>query len=161
MRATTCARPDARRRRVIRVRRSTRRSSSPRRSATRSSARSTSRSAASDVADEPRLPVPRSAGRALDRAAMERVLARAAELQMQSGDADPGDALTESQLLELGSEVGIAPDVLRRALAEEHTRVMLPEEAGLAARVAGPAIVGAARVVDGAPAAVLATIDAW
>lgn len=113
------------------------------------------------MADEPRLPVPRSAGRSLDRAAMERVLARAAELQMQSGDADPSDALTETQLLELGREVGIAPDVLRRALAEEHTRVMLPEESGLAARVAGPAIVGAARVVDGAPMEVLATIDAW
>ena len=92
---------------------------------------------------------------------MERVLARAAELQLQAGDENPGDALTEAQLIELGSEVGLAPDVLRRALAEEHARVTLPVESGLAASLAGPAIVGAARVVNGAPAQVMATIDEW
>ena len=81
------------------------------------------------------LPDKPSSGRSLDRAALERVLARAAELQ--GSDADPSDALTEQQVLDIAREVGIAPEALRVALAEERTRVSLPQESGLAARIAG------------------------
>ena len=49
----------------------------------------------------------------LDRAALERVLARATELQAHL--ADTPDHLTEKQLLELGSEVGISADHLKQA----------------------------------------------
>jgi hypothetical protein len=105
------------------------------------------------------LPAKPSSGRQLDRAALERVLARAAELQ--GSDADPSDALTEQQVLEIAREVGIAPEALRVALAEERTRVALPVESGLAARIAGPALIGASRTVKGSPTGVLATLDHW
>lgn len=113
--------------------------------------------------DEPgrNLPArPVAARRTLDRAALDRVLARAAELQAADGS-DPHDALSEEQLLELGNEVGLSTDALRLALAEERTRAVLPEESGFVASIAGPGSVGAARVVRGAPAAVLAQLDTW
>jgi hypothetical protein len=105
------------------------------------------------------LPAKSSSGRQLDRAALERVLARAAELQ--GADADPSDALTEQQVLEIAREVGISPEALRVALAEERTRVALPPESGLAARIAGPALIGASRTVKGSTTGVLATLDHW
>jgi len=52
----------------------------------------------------------------LDRAALERVFARAAELQAHLPDAP--EQLTEKQLLDLGNEVGIPAEHLRQALAE-------------------------------------------
>jgi len=104
-----------------------------------------------------KLPVPSS--RPIDRAALERVLGRAAELQ--AGGADAPDMLTEAQLLEIGKEVGLAPEHLRQALAEERTRVVLAPEAGLSARLAGPGQATATRIVSGEPAATLATLDAW
>ena len=94
----------------------------------------------------------------LDRTGLERVLARATELQAAVGDRP--ESLSEQQLLELGSEVGIAPEHLRQALAEERDRGLLPEESGLAVTFAGPAAIHAARVVAGSPASVLATLDA-
>lgn len=108
------------------------------------------------MADVPaRTPAPASP--ALDRTAVERVLARAAELQGTS--AEPGEALSESQVLEIAREVGLAPDHVRRALAEERTRVTLVAESGLAARIAGPARAVASRVVSGRSADVLAALD--
>lgn len=110
----------------------------------------------------PDSPVPRPPAERLNRAALERVLARAAELQGKSGDVDPSEEFTEDQLIELGKEVGLAPQVLRQALAEERTRSVLPEsEHGLGAALFGPSRISAARTVDGRPADVLATIDAW
>jgi hypothetical protein len=96
----------------------------------------------------------------LGRAALERVLARAAELQGAAADGPEG-ALTEAQLLEVGREVGIDAAHLRQALAEERTRVTLPEEPGLVGRFAGPAVASATRVVNGTPVAVLDTLDGW
>lgn len=93
----------------------------------------------------------------LQRAALERVLLRAAELQAAS--ADVPETLTEEELIALAGEVGIAPAALRTALAEERMRVVLPEERGVLAAVAGPATFVAARVVPGEPAAVLAALD--
>jgi hypothetical protein len=103
----------------------------------------------------PKLPV-----RSLDRASLERVLARAAELQ--SGLGETPEEITEEQLLDLGKEVGLSPQTLRQALAEERTRSTLPEdERGLAASLFGPSRVGASRIVPGKANEVLATIDAW
>jgi hypothetical protein len=95
----------------------------------------------------------------LDRPALERVLARAAELQ--AAELDPGEYVTESRLLEIANEVGLAPHHMRQALAEERTRIALPEETGMLERFAGVTRVSATRVVPGAPAALLAELDTW
>jgi hypothetical protein len=98
----------------------------------------------------------------LDRASLERVLARAAELQGTAADAESSEQFTEEQLIELGKEVGLSPQNLRQALAEERTRSVAPEnERGLAASVFGPSHITAARTVAGRAADVLEGIDAW
>src|SRR4051794_41100477 len=103
---------------------------------------------------------PKPPSRALDRSSLERVLARAAELQ--SGSSETPEEFTEEQLLELGREVGLSPQNLRQALAEERTRSVAPDdESGLAATLFGPSRIRAARTVPGKSADVLSTIDAW
>jgi hypothetical protein len=103
---------------------------------------------------------PKPPTRPLDRASLERVLARAAELQ--SGVGETPEEFSEEQLIELGKEVGLSPQSLRQALAEERTRSSVPEdEGGLAATLFGPSRVSAARTVPGKASEVLATIDAW
>src|SRR5256885_3383503 len=90
----------------------------------------------------------------LDRGALERVLARAAELQ--SGSGEPEETLTEEQIIDLGKEVGLSAQHLRQALAEERTRVALPpDQGGLSAKLLGGARVGASRTVAGKPSDVL------
>lgn len=97
----------------------------------------------------------------IDRASLERVLARAAELQSNTSG-DTSEEFTEAQLLDLGREVGLSPQHLRQAMAEEQTRSILPsDERGFAYSVIGPSRVGAARTVAGKPADVLAAIDTW
>src|SRR6185437_13346199 len=94
------------------------------------------------------------------RSAMERVLARAAELQ--AADADPTDVVVnEDQLIEVAREVGLSPEHLRQALAEERSRAQVPEERGLAARLFGSARVHASRTVKGTTAATLDLLDQW
>lgn len=96
----------------------------------------------------------------LDRASLERVLARASELQAGSGETP--DEFTEDQLIDLGKEVGLSPQHLRQALAEERTRSIVPDdERGLAASLFGPSRVRAARTVPGKAPEVLASIDVW
>src|SRR5215213_1978742 len=96
----------------------------------------------------------------LDRASLERVLARAAELS--SGNGDTVEEFTEEQLLDLGREVGLSPQHLRQALAEERTRSIVPDdERGVAASLFGPSRVRAARTISGNATEVLASIDAW
>ena len=95
----------------------------------------------------------------LDRQALERVLARAAQLQAATPDAP--ELLTEQQILELGHEVGLAPEVLRQALAEERSRVAVPVEHGMTARLFGARVASAARTVRGEPEALLAQLDRW
>ena len=96
----------------------------------------------------------------LDRAALERVLARAAELQAESGE--PAEALSEQQILEVGTEVGLSPQHLRQALAEERTRVGGPPPgSGVLGRLVGPATVSSTRTVRGSVASALAQLDDW
>lgn len=106
-------------------------------------------------------PRPNPAGPALSRAALERVLARAAKLQGATGDGDDAGAMTEAQIIELGKEVGLSSDVLRQALAEERSRTLVPDESGAMATLAGVSAVSAARTVPGAAGPVLAALDAW
>ena len=104
---------------------------------------------------------PAAPGTALTRAALERVLARAAELQAASGEGDDSSAMTELQLVELGKEVGLSGELLRQALAEERSRTLLPVESGWLASLTGVSAVTAARTVPGSPGAVLTAIDEW
>ncbi len=89
----------------------------------------------------------------LHRAALERVLQRAAELQAASTEVP--ETLTEAELVALGAEVGLSASTLRQALVEERMRVVLPEERGILASLAGPATFVATRVVQGEPREVL------
>lgn len=82
----------------------------------------------------------------IDRAALERVLQRAAELQAR--EQDTGEALTADEVLGLGKEVGIPQGYLRQAMLEEQTRTPL-SAGGPFERLAGPAEVSAMRVVAG------------
>jgi hypothetical protein len=109
------------------------------------------------MADE--RPVPGSP--ALSRAALERVLARAAQLQGTTGEGDEAGAMNEAQVVELGKEVGLSPEVLRQALAEERSRTLVPDESGVVAALTGVSAVSAARTVPGAAAPVLAALDGW
>src|SRR5881398_1497273 len=97
----------------------------------------------------------------LDRQALERVVARAAELQGASALPESSDLISESQLLDIGNEVGLSPATLNQALAEERTRVNVPEERGLVAQIAGAGFATATRTVPGTPRDILATIDSW
>jgi hypothetical protein len=88
------------------------------------------------------------------------VLARA--LELQSGSSGDGtDQLTEAQLLDLAKEVGLDAVHLRQALAEERTRVAVPEETGALAWLYGGATVSAQRTVPGTPAQTLKALDDW
>jgi hypothetical protein len=98
---------------------------------------------------------------ALDRAAVERVLARAAQLQNLSISAeDAPDLLSDDQVIAAGAEVGLSVTHLRQAIAEERTRVGVPTERGLRAQVAGAGWASASRTVAGTPASVLESLNA-
>jgi hypothetical protein len=97
----------------------------------------------------------------LDRQALERVLARAAELQGAGAIPESSDLISESQLRDIGNEVGLSAETLNQALAEERTRVNVPEERGLVAQIAGASFATATRTVPGTQRDVLATIDTW
>jgi len=83
----------------------------------------------------------------IDRAALERIIQRAAELQ--TAEREMGDTLTSDELMALGREVGIPGQYLQQAMLEERTRLGKIEAAGLFERVAGPGQVAAQRVVRG------------
>lgn len=109
------------------------------------------------MTDSPRPPVPAT----IDRASVDRVLARALELQAVSS-ADPEGRLTEEQLVSLAKEVGLDPVHLRQALAEEKTRVAVDEpDVGVLAALYGSAGASAERAVTGTPAQVLKALDDW
>ena len=115
------------------------------------------------MADE-KAPLPATAGskqNLLDRQALERVLARAAELQGATAIPESSDLISESQLLDIGKEVGLSAATLNQALAEERTRIQVPEERGIVAQIAGAGYATATRTVGGNARDVLATIDMW
>jgi hypothetical protein len=95
----------------------------------------------------------------IDRAALERIIQRAAELQ--TSDRDLAEELTPDQVLALGREVGIPERYLQRALLEERTRLVAPQAAGSWARIAGPAEVIAQRTVPGSVATAEAALVEW
>lgn len=96
---------------------------------------------------------------ALSRSAIERVLARAAELQAQAGDDEAG--LNEAQVIEIAGEVGLSANSVRQAIAEVRAHAELPAEHGMAFSLLGTAIVQATRAVPGDASTVLAAMDEW
>lgn len=99
---------------------------------------------------------------ALDRTAVERVLARAAQLQATDTGEMPAERMTEAQLVELGREVGLSPEHLRQAIAEERTRVPMAEaQSGTMDALVGPALVTAARSIRLQGQTALLQLDRW
>jgi hypothetical protein len=99
------------------------------------------------------------ARQSLDRRALDRILKRAGELQVSA--ADPAEEMTEEQLIALGEEVGITPQHLRQAIAEERTRPALPDEPGFIDQWIGPRTVSARRVIRGTRDQLLSRLDEW
>jgi len=98
----------------------------------------------------------------LDRRAVERVLARAAELQGIGGSEIDTDLIDESRLIDIGKEAGLSETSVRQALAEERTRVGPVDESGAwHQRVSGPAVVSASRTIPGTPDDILRVLDSW
>ena len=93
------------------------------------------------------------------REALERIIQRAAELQ--AGEQDIGEGLTEPEVLALGNDVGIPARYLRQALLEERTRPGVEERGGVLGWLLGPGRLSAQRVVSGDPAAVERALDSW
>ena len=97
--------------------------------------------------------------RAVDRAALERIIMRAAELQ--TADADIGDNLSWDEVRQLGKDVGIPERFLQQALLEEQNRTPAAAVSGFSNRLVGPATVAAERVVQGTAGALERSLLAW
>jgi hypothetical protein len=95
----------------------------------------------------------------IDRAALERIIQRAAELQ--TSDRDIGEELTPDQVLALGREVGIPGRYLQQALLEERTRLVAARPAGAWERIAGVSQVVSQRAVPGTVAGAEAALVEW
>lgn len=96
----------------------------------------------------------------IPRAALERVLARATELQSRGFDVT--ETVSEARLVEIAREVGIDTSHLRQAIAEERARLPMQEtETGFVLDRLGPASVSAQRTINGTPSQILAKLDAW
>ncbi|MBC8086978.1 MAG: hypothetical protein H7Z40_06905 [Phycisphaerae bacterium] len=103
---------------------------------------------------------PADSGPVIARAALERVLARATELQAENTDAPEG--ISEERLVEIGREVGIPAEHLRLALAEERSRSPYADaEQGPLLDGLGVVQISAQRSVAGTPTELLANLDAW
>jgi hypothetical protein len=100
-------------------------------------------------------------GDLLSREALERIIKRAAELQ--AGERDIGEGLTEGDVLALGQDVGIPARYLKQALLEEQTRSVVAAGGGrgFLPWLAGPALLMAERVVPGDRGDVERALTAW
>lgn len=87
------------------------------------------------------------------RSDLDRVIRRAAELQFEgSPDREGAPGLNETEILRIGSEVGIENRFLRQAMGELRAEQLLPSgpsEGGWLSRIIGGATVRAYRVVPG------------
>ena len=95
----------------------------------------------------------------ISREALERIIKRAAELQ--AGEHDVGDGLTNHEVLALGKDVGIPDRYLRQAMLEEQTRTTPEVATGTWAWLTGPRSIIAHRVVPGDRASVERALSRW
>src|SRR5207247_8996293 len=98
-------------------------------------------------------------GELISRAALERIIQRAAELQ--AAEHDIGEGLTKAELLALGQDVGIPERYLHQALLEEQTRAVVEQGRCAVAWLAGPTRLSASRVAPGDRGALLRSLGAW
>jgi hypothetical protein len=95
----------------------------------------------------------------LDKAALERIIQRASELQ--TGSQDFGEDLTAEEIIKLGKDVGIDEGYLQQAILEESTRADIPDVGGFWNRAVGPGVVSSQRVVQGEVEDVAAQLSKW
>src|SRR3989441_9946137 len=95
----------------------------------------------------------------ISRDALERIIKRAAELQ--AGEREIGDGLTNNEVLALGKDVGIPDRYLRQAILEEQTRTAPEVATGTWAWLTGPRSIVAHRVVPGDREAVERALTRW
>jgi hypothetical protein len=99
------------------------------------------------------------AGELIDRQALERIVKRAAELQ--AGEREIGDGLTQGDVLALGKDVGIPERYLKQALLEEQTRTAPEVPQGWWGWLTGPSAIVAHRVVPGDRESVERALAYW
>ncbi len=95
----------------------------------------------------------------IDRAALDRIIQRATELQ--TGEREIGDSLTPDEVLALGKEVGIPGKYLQQAMLEQQSAGTPSADVGLIGRLVGPSEVRAQRVVRGDPEEVIRGLLTW
>lgn len=96
----------------------------------------------------------------IPRTALERVLARASELQTTTSDGV--ESVSEERLLDIAKEVGLDLAHVRQAIAEERARLPMTEaESGPMLDALGPASLSAQRTVPGTPDEILRRLDSW
>jgi hypothetical protein len=95
----------------------------------------------------------------IDRAALERIIQRAAELQ--TGEREIGDSLTPDEVLAMGKDVGIPTRYLRQAMLEEQTRTEPRGSSGFLDRAFGPGQAQAQRVIRGAQSEIEQRLLSW
>ena len=96
----------------------------------------------------------------IDRAALERIIQRAAELQ--TAEHEIGDSMTSDELMALGREVGIPGRYLQQAHAGgAHPAGTVGAPGRRVERVAGPGQITAQRVVPGDPDAIEQSLLRW
>lgn len=83
----------------------------------------------------------------IDRAALERILQRATELQ--ASDRDIGEGLTPDEVVALGAEVGVPAQFLRQAMLEERSRTAPQPPGGVLDHLVGRADLATVRVIHG------------
>ena len=98
-------------------------------------------------------------GDRIDRKALERIIQRAAELQTK--DREIGEYLTESELMQLGDDVGISAAHLRKALEEERSRALTQGSTSRLGWLVGPRRVTAQRTVAGRAKELTAALHKW
>ncbi|QOC22284.1 hypothetical protein IC757_14885 [Wenzhouxiangella sp. AB-CW3] len=92
---------------------------------------------------------------------LERIIARASVFQNAQGEGEHRQ-LSEAEIVSIGEEVGLAPEHVRRALAEWRADSLAPPEPDddlLATRLVGPAAVRVRRLIDGNAASVHRRFD--
>lgn len=95
----------------------------------------------------------------IDRAALDRIIQRATELQ--TGEREVGDNLTPDEVMALGKDVGIPGRYLQQAMLEHQTASAARPERSLIGRLVGPAEVRAERVVRGASEDAVRALIGW
>jgi hypothetical protein len=95
----------------------------------------------------------------ISREALERIIKRAAELQ--AGEHEIGDGLTNNEVLALGKDVGIPERYLRQAMLEEQTRTAPEVAPGTWAWLTGPRMLVAHRVVPGDRTTIERALHRW